>query len=379
MHMRTLVAASLAATAFTSLPLLAAVVGGGSTLPQGLYTTPGVLGAGFDVYTGTNSGKGKSAFLNNSAVDINKSGVAVDFAASDSVLTGDELNAYNRAHNSVSNSETNKWGPLIQIPSVATSVTIPFRLTLDNGSAVTDLNLTSSQLCDVFSGALTKWNHLNARYPDKEIKVFYFSGSNGASEILSRHLNYICPARFKVDSAFAIAQIGTEPATFKAVQDDLSMVNAVNNTEGAIGYAGPENVEITNNGKVARVNGLLPTFGNVKTALASISPPSTSASRANPVDWAPSLANPASGYALIAYTYFIFSQCYRDETDATHIRAFLYRHYGLSDNNDAVIVSKNLIPLQASWKSTVRVQFGYVGSALGINNPSVCNGQGRPG
>ena len=80
MFKRTMIAASLAVAALASAQSMAAVVGGGATLPLGLYTTPGVLGAGFDTYTGVGSGKGKSAFLGNIAGDINKTGVTVDFA-----------------------------------------------------------------------------------------------------------------------------------------------------------------------------------------------------------------------------------------------------------------------------------------------------------
>ena len=149
-------------------------------------------------------------------------------------------------------------------------------------------------------------------------------------------------------------------------------------TEGAIGYVGPEDVDATNNAKVARVNGLLPTVGNVVTALASVAPPATVADRADPTKWAPVLPNPASGYALVAYTNLIFGQCYKDVADGTNIRDFLTRHYGLTTNNDTEIEAKKLIPLNNAWKNAVRLQFASATSALGVNNTSVCNTQGRP-
>ncbi|WP_194791607.1 substrate-binding domain-containing protein [Pseudomonas sp. UFMG81] len=378
MFKRTMIAASMAVAALASAQSMAAVVGGGATLPQGLYTTPGVLGAGFDTYTGVGSGKGKSAFLNNVAADINKSGVTVDFAGSDSVLSVAELSAYNAAHNSAGNDAANKWGPLIQIPSAATSVTVPYKLTGTDGNAVTDLNLTSAQLCSIFSGAATKWSDINSNYPATDIKVFYRSGSSGTSEILSRHLNSICPSQFGVSSTFTTAQVGAEPATFTAVASSSAMATAANSTEGGIGYVGPEDVDATNNAKVARVNGLLPTVGNVVTALSSVTPPANAADRADPTKWAPVLPNPASGYAMVAYTNLIFGQCYQDATDGSSVRDFLTRHYGLTANNDAAITAMKLIPLNNAWKNAVRLQFANQSGALGVNNTSVCNAQGRP-
>ena len=379
MFKRTMIAASLAVAALASAQSMAAVVGGGATLPQGLYTTPGVLGAGFDTYTGVGSGKGKSAFLLNKAADINKTvGVTVDFAGSDSILSDAEINTYNLAHNSAGNDVANKWGPLIQIPSAATSVTIPYNLKLANGTAVTDLNLTSAQLCGIFSGSISKWSDVNAAYPDKAIKVFYRNGSSGTSEILTRHLNSQCPTQFGISSTFATAQVGAEPGTFQSVEGSGGMVTAVYGAEDAIGYVGPEDVDATNNAKVARVNSLLPTVGNVQTALSNAAPPATAAARAIPQNWAPVLPNPATGYSIVAYTNLIFGQCYKDATDGNNIRDFLTRHYGATTNNDTAIEAMKLIPLNAAWKNAVRLQFANQGGALGVNNLSVCNTQGRP-
>lgn len=381
MFKRTMIAASLAVAALASAQSMAAVVGGGATLPENLYKTPSVFGAGFTEYVGVGSGKGKLAFLNN---DISQFGgkpvgeVNVDFAGSDSILSDAEITAYNTAHNSAGNTVDNKWGPLIQVPSAGTSVTVPYKLTLADGTAVTNLNLSSQDLCNIFSGTWTKWNQVNAAYPANDIKVFYRSGSSGTSEILSRHLNSVCPGQFGVSSTFTTAQIGAEPATFTAVGSSAIMASTAGTTEGGIGYVGPEDVDATNNAKVASVNGLLPTVGNVQTALSLIAPPSTAAARAIPQNWAPVLANPSSGYSMVAYTNLIFGQCYKNTTDGDNIRSFLTRHYGATTNNDAAIELQKLIPLNAAWKNAVRLQFANQSGALGVNNTSVCNTQGRP-
>ncbi|MGE7991485.1 substrate-binding domain-containing protein [Pseudomonas sp. NPDC089554] len=389
MFKRTMIAASLAVAALASAQSMAAVVGGGATLPQGLYTTPGVLGTGFDTYTGVGSGKGKSAFLNNLPADISKpAGVTVDFAGSDSILTGTEISNYNAAHNSAGNTPANKWGPLIQAPSAATSVTVPYKLTLDDGTAVTDLNLTSGDLCKIFSGSVTTWNQLYPSLPTKPIQVFYRDGSSGTSEIFTRHLNArgltgaaddaACVGEFGVSSTFLTAVGGSVPANFTAVASSSAMATSATTIEGAIGYVGPEDVDATNNAKVARVNGQLPTVGNVQTALAGALPPSTAADRADPSKWVPVLPNPTSGYSMVAYTNLIFGQCYLDAADGTNVRGFINRHYGTSNNNDAAIIAQKLIPLSTAWKNAVRLQFGNQANTLGVNNTNVCNQQGRP-
>src|ERR1700743_2003250 len=59
MFKRTLIAASLAVAALASAQSMAAVVGGGATLPEGLYNDSAFRPSTFDVYVGVGSGAGK--------------------------------------------------------------------------------------------------------------------------------------------------------------------------------------------------------------------------------------------------------------------------------------------------------------------------------
>ena len=87
------------------------------------------------------------AFLDNNPALFGTYGT-VHYAGSDSVLMGSELSNYNSSYRS-------SYGPLIQIPVAIVPVAIPYRR-----SGVTDLNLTSAQLCDVFSGHVRTWGQL---------------------------------------------------------------------------------------------------------------------------------------------------------------------------------------------------------------------------
>ena len=90
----------------------------------------------------TGSGTGKKAFLENNSALFSTTGT-VHFAGSDSVLSSTELSNYTTNFNQPTNA--NRYGALIQVPSVATSVTIPFNKA---GSAV---DLSVAQICGVFS------------------------------------------------------------------------------------------------------------------------------------------------------------------------------------------------------------------------------------
>ncbi|WP_271102979.1 substrate-binding domain-containing protein [Pseudomonas tohonis] len=383
MFKRNVLAVSMAVAGLCSAQAMAAVVGGGATLPQNLYNTATVLPSGFNAYIGVGSGAGKSAVLTNDSTKLGlASGITVDYAGSDSILSASEISTYQAAHQSpaVPTSSAANWGPLVQVPSAATSVTIPYKLTLAGGAALNNLDLTSAQLCDIFSGTITTWNQVNASYPSTPITVVYRAGSSGTTEIFTRHLNSQCSAKFTTNSTFTTANVGAEPASWIAATGSANLASTVASTEGAIGYVGPEDVDATNNAVVAKVNGLLPTIGNVTTALSTIAPPSTAADRADPSKWVPVLANPASGYKIVGYTNLVFSQCYKDSADQTAIRNFINRHYTLSDasNNDDEIIANKLIPLTDDWKTAVRNSFFLVSSSLAVGNTTACTGIGRP-
>ena len=388
---------------------MGAVVGGGTDSILMLYGAPptggiaapvGILNgaaplAGFNDYVGVSSGVGKRAFLTNDSnglvwdFDGNPGTapqpvyippVAVDYAASDSILSATELSTYRAAHQSpaVPTTSAENWGPIVQLPSAIMSITIPYKLTLANGTAVNNLNLTSNQLCEIFSGNFTTWNQINSSYPATPIKVHYRVGSAGTSEIFTRHLNSQCPAKFITNSTFATA-VGVTPPSFVAELSDRAIIQATNSTDGAIGYIGPSELDVTNNAVVARVNGILPPYGNVTTALSTIAPPAV-ADRGLPENWAKVLANPASGYSIIGYTFLNFNQCYKDANDTLAVRGFINRHYNVNaaTNNDNAIIAARLIPLTTVWKTAVRASFWASTSSLSIGHATACNSIGRP-
>ncbi|PCM46573.1 protein disulfide reductase [Pseudomonas fluorescens] len=368
MFKRTLIAASLTVAALASAQAMA-VTGGGATLPAALYkgSADSILPASFS-YAAVGSGAGKIAFLTNNPAGFSTTGT-VHFAGSDSILNASELSTYKNTYNA-------SYGPLIQLPSVATSVAIPYKK-----AGQTALNLTSAQLCEVFSGQKTTWGALLGTSDATTIRVVYRNVSSGTSEILTRHLNSVCPTQFATNSTFTSARIGgiALPSNWVGVANTSEVATAVNAVDGSIGYVGPDGVDATSNAVVARVNGVQPTALNVTLALSSVNPPANAIDAADPSKWSPVVANPTSGYKLAAYTNFIFGQCYKDATVAAAVKAFLTQHYSNPGNNTATQAHK-FVAVPNAWKTAVTANFitNTSGNNLDINNASVCNAIGRP-
>ncbi|WP_237886031.1 substrate-binding domain-containing protein [Pseudomonas sp. PGPR40] len=392
MFKRTMIAASLAVAALASAQSMAAVVGGGATLPERLYNgaspLPRLLPTDFS-YTGVGSGAGKTAFLTNAPASIGQpAGTPVDFAGSDSVLSSTELTNYNTAFGAT-------YGKLIQIPSVGTSVTIPYKK-----SGTTNLQLTAAQLCDAFSGTKTTWGQLLGTTDATPIKIIYRSGSSGTTELFARFLNDSCPTKFSVSSTFTTANIGTEPGTWQAVAGSGDVLTAVNAVNGAIGYVSPDFIPAPiSNTVVARVSkntvaagtAPLPTLPNTTSALGTAPVPATPADRANPLKWVPTFGTGgtavptgANQYPIVGYTNFLVGQCYTTAADATAVRNFLTSLYTGTKNSTISAHAFAVVPGTAATPTNLAGEIkkvflddGY-GEGTAIANVSVCNGKGRP-
>jgi ABC-type phosphate transport system substrate-binding protein len=366
MFKRTLIAASLTIAALASAQAMA-VTGGGATLPAALYkgSADSILPANFS-YAAIGSGGGKTAFLTNNPAGFSTTGT-VHFAGSDSVLSASELSTYTTNFGA-------SYGPLIQLPSVATSVAIPYKK-----AGQTALNLTSAQLCNAFSGAKTTWGALLGTSDTTAIRIVYRNVSSGTSEILTRHLASVCPTQFATSSTFTSARLpvgSTLPSNWVGVASTSEVATAVNAVDGSIGYVGPDGVDATSNAVVARVNGVQPTSPNVTLALSSAKLPTNPS---DPSQWSPVVANPAIGYKLAAYTNFVFGQCYKDAAVAADVKAFLTTHYSIPGNNAATQAHK-FVAVPDAWKNAVTANFvtNTSGNNLNINNTTVCNTIGRP-
>ena len=391
MFKRNVLAASLTLAALCSAQAaMADINGGGATLPQPLYQTAGVLTAGFAPYIGVGSGNGKAAFLNNDYTKFvaGTTGKNVHWAGSDSKLTAAELNSYATGHQAA-------WGKLIQVPSVATSVAVPFNKA---GTAAVDLSV--NDLCGVFSGRVSDWSQIAGSGRTGAITVVYRNESSGTTELFTRFLNAKCAetGTFAVTTNFASSYSGGLPAGAVAAVTSQGVMDALNAGDGRITYMSPDYAAPTLAGlddatKVAKVAGVSPAPANVSSAIAAVAVPDTTV-RGDQNLWVPvftSQANidanpsdkslrlyPTSGYPILGFTNLIFSQCYANATQTQQVRDFFTRHYGATANNDTAITNHRFVPLPASWKLAVRQSFLTSTNNLYIGHSNVCNGIGRP-
>ncbi|MFL0337057.1 substrate-binding domain-containing protein [Stenotrophomonas maltophilia] len=369
-----LVATALLATAGAA-SAQSLVQGGGASLPAKLYkgSSDSILPATFS-YEVTGSGTGKQAFLENKAELFNTTGT-VHFAGSDSVLTDAEITAYTANF-------APTYGPLIQIPSVGTSVTIPFN------SAGGNLDLSVSQLCGVFSGKITNWSDVDASRSGP-ITVVYRNEKSGTTELLTRFLASACSAadtagtnliggKFSTTQEFW-KQFSALPVNFVTASalGSQPLYDKVYATTGGIGYIGPDVVpNLDDATKIAKVRGYSPNDPSVQATLNTVAPP-TGAAANDPRNWVPVFTNPpAVGYPIVGYTNFDLGQCYKTTAVATALRTFLLGHY--NGNNDAASRAHGFVPLTATWRDAIRTRFVVAGSTAGLNNPSTCAGLGRP-
>lgn len=374
----------------------AAVVGGGATLPEGLYGKAkapthglGILhqGAGFNPYVGVGSGSGKTAFFNNDSsklvwdhdgnpatpnVPFYSPAVNVDYAGSDSLVSTTELGNYNNPSNAKGRSS---YGALIQVPSVLTSVTVPYNVPGFNGS----LNLTSEQLAMVIADpAVVNWNDSDLAIPnapDAPIKVVYRTDGSGTTEIFLRHLHAINPTLVSQVSNSFSGTIDVSSAKYIGANGSDGVVKALAENSDAITYMSPDKVEFGNPAKVASINGLLPTAVNVQAAVEEVPVP-TGGQINNPIAWGISNPSPSVGYPIVASTNLIFSQCYADSGDKQKILNFFDQHY--AGNNATEISQHGFVQLPAEWRNAVKNTFG-TGGALQVGATNLCNGvPGRP-
>ena len=395
MFKRNVLAVSMTLAALCSAQAaFADVNGGGATLPQPLYQTAGVLTAGFAPYIGVGSGNGKAAFLNN---DYTKfvAGVTnknVHWAGSDSKLTATELSTYASAKQPA-------WGKLIQVPSVATSVAIPF-----NKAGDANVDLSVQELCGVFSGRITDWSEISGADRTGPITVVYRSESSGTTELFTRFLNAKCTeaGAFAITTSFGSSYAGGLPAGAVSATGSQGVMTALAASDGRITYMSPDYAASTLEGlddatKVARVGkdeengieGVSPAPDNVSAAIGLVQVPATSPAsiRANQDNWVPVfgkagtagvVAYPTSGYPILGFTNLIFSQCYANAGQTTQVRDFFTKHFGATANNDAAISANRFVPLPANWKTAITDTFLTATSGLSIGKTNVCNGIGRP-
>lgn len=355
------------------------VKGGGATLPDRFYMT--LIEnefVNFAAYVGIGSGTGKAAFVtNNGQLFRHAEGSSVHYAASDSILTINDLDTYYTT-------SQGGWGPVIQIPAVAAAVLLPYKV-----AGQTALNLTDDQVCQLFGVADQTWDDVLGTGDTTQVRIVYRTDASGTTELLSNYLTAVCDGwNFTVSNQFStvVANALREPIPAHWIGTRYSSgVGAVfqGDHNGTLGYLTPD-VDYTSadNRFVARVNGNLPDAAAIQDGIGNQAPPS-GINADNPLAWIPAYVQPEVGYPIFGTTNLLINQCYVDSAVGAEIFAFVERLNELNDEvlasgQNNLITARNFVQLPAHWNEAIRDTFLSSSSPLAIGNATACGSTGRP-
>jgi ABC-type phosphate transport system substrate-binding protein len=398
-------------------------LGGGSslvapTIQSEISAFPSTDGTA--AYWSVGSGKGQTAFLNNdptqftsvtvsagTTVTLTASGT-VDFANSDAPLSASQISAYTSTGGlGVTD------GPLIQLPYIVTPITIPLvngptgtGPTLPNGGTTATVALNDADLCGIFSGAFTNWNQITnpdngSLYPAGAIKVVYRSDNSGTTDLLTAHLQAVCPVpsgttavpvTFTATQNFAsLFPSSTPPSNFVPASGSGGVAASLLALSGAgVGYLSPDYTNTflapasspaqTNNLSVASVRNtttntdVVPSYQNATLAIGTVTAP-TGSNASNPSLWVPNASNPTTGYPISGTSQIITSQCYATHSDTPTVAAsvvdFLTLHYS---SNASIINGNGFDVVPAAYVTAIKADFlsNTSGLKLNIGTASVC-------
>jgi len=204
-------------------------------------------GGGRGVFYGASGDLASNACGNYTATNKNGfsgTGDEPNFAGSDAPLASSEYTEF-LTNKGSSNTEGPNHTEPVQIPVIAGAIAMAY----NNSDITTQINLTESQICQVWSGAINNWDQLGS-YPSRPIVLVYRSDNSGTAFNFSNHLSTVCPTAvptavtgFSTQSVFNLAFPGSTsttvvtPAGSVAESGNGGIVTEVNATDGAIGFA----------------------------------------------------------------------------------------------------------------------------------------------
>jgi len=129
---------------------------------------------------------------------------------------------------------------LVQVPALSVLIALPINI------GGTSTNFTESQICDIFSGAVTSWDQVAPGLPNQPINVVYRSDGSGASFAFTQYLASTCNAPQTIFLTSEGFNINSGPISNYAnaipSSGDRNVVETVGDTPWSIGYAGLPNV-----------------------------------------------------------------------------------------------------------------------------------------
>ena len=158
-----------------------------------------------------------------------------DFVSSGAPLTADEVIAF------LNGPRANRQD-LVQVPALSTLIALPLNLGNDVfGNPINRPNLSTAQVCDIFTGDATSWDQIKSTWPREPINVFYRSDRSGATFAFTQYLAAVCNGSqviFNTHEDFATAAPVGAYAIATPTDGEFNITDQLSTTSWSIGYAG---------------------------------------------------------------------------------------------------------------------------------------------
>jgi ABC-type phosphate transport system substrate-binding protein len=314
-------------------------------------------------------------------------------------------------------------GPAVQIPTVVTTVNIPYRV-----PGLPKLQLSERSLCGIFTGAITDWNDPQISADNggsvtggvpHQIIVAVRSDGSGTTFLFTNHLEAVCDG---VRGASWTGGVGTSVSWpspfFYKVPGNEGVAQVVASTDYAIGYTTPEltkpavtTVEVpstfvANDGNGANpvtVNAgdyparqkallenksgkfILPNPTVARNAMSSASPP-TGAAALVAANWGDAGLVPdptqVNGYPISGFTWFLGYTCYKTNQVGAGLRQFFSWYLVAGGQVVDILKSNQFGALPLAWRTAAKslvvfdqsTRISGVGEPVGVRNP-ICTGK----
>jgi len=440
------------------------IQGGGATLPAPTYrqdfncygmpltnppdpssdtiVPPQCTGAGYPVapsnifrYAGVGSGRGQCMYLTNSTTYNNDAArpiTEVDFAGSDAKLTAAQINTFTNG-GTLNNdaapcagvvipAQAPVYGPLIMIPSLATSITLAISPDTANAlnilpgtpaGGTSGLTFSRAGYCKILTGLVNDWSSIDPDFISQNIdpilgpqqfsttplqlNVVYRTDGSGTTFLLTQHMTAIqsvCGSGMYMGASQNMPS--GLPANFIGANGSDGVEAAIlgQSNIGNIAYLSPDFTAHSLAGMHPAVTANLvnasgstqPPSGLATTAGMGDATPPTGTDRFNQLNWVPLVADPANpnAYPIVGYTTQEYYTCYAltSGVDVKSQGILGYLTWALSSPDgvpDQVLSNNGFAPLPIDWKNAILDSFvnGTDGNNLQIRvGPfgGVCSG-----
>jgi phosphate transport system substrate-binding protein len=280
-------------------------------------------------YDPSGSGAGRTQF----------EGGGVDFAGSDSYITGDEI----------AKAKSRCAGDYVQVPVYVSPIAVIYNLT-----GVTNLQLNPSLIGKIFDGKITKWNdpaiaavNSGVTLPDAAIAPVHRSDKSGTTANFTDYLSQAAGADWSYKSSDTWPKQGGE-----AAQGTSGVVGAVKAGQGTIGYADFSQAKDLGVAKIAVGSSYVAPSADGAAAVAAAA---TRVDAGGQYDFGYKInrtTTDATHYPVTLISYFIACAKYTDASKGTLVKAYL-SYVVSSDGQAAAAKSAGSAPLSDTLRSTI--------------------------